>query len=118
MKRQMPIILITIGHAALTMIMFLQSFRMGMSRFDSGATVALGERVLNGAVTIMMWPLITPLLLWRPNRLNQIFSGLLGYIPLLLNSLVWALVIMWFWRKSKVQLQRRGCDCNDAGEKK
>jgi hypothetical protein len=117
MKRQISIILITIGHATLTWLLFLQSFRMGMSRFDSGVPIALGERVLNGAVAIMMWPFITPLLLWWPNRLNHLFSGLLGYIPLLLNSLIWALVIMWFWSKSKTQELRRACDWAMRGKK-
>ena len=121
MKRQIPIILITIGHATLTWLLFLQSFRMGMPRFDSGAPIALGERVLSGAVTIMMWSFITPLVLWWPNQLNHLFSGLLGIIPLLLNSLVWALVIIWIWSKSKTEQQLRTCNWamrgNHTGEK-
>jgi len=99
MKRQLPIILITIGHATLTCLLFLQSFRMGMSRFDSGATAMSGERLLSGVVEIMMWPLITPIMHWQPKWFYRVFPGLLGYIPLLLNSLIWAFVIVWLWRR-------------------
>jgi hypothetical protein len=99
MKRQFPTILITIGHATLTCLLFLQSFRMGLSRFDSGAPAMPGERVLNGVVEIMMLPLLTPLQHWRPELLNHLFPGLFGYIPLLLNSMIWAIVIVRLWRK-------------------
>jgi len=99
MKRQLPTFLITICHAMLTWLFFMLSFRMGMSRLDSGPPGMPGEHVLSRAAEIMMWPLITPLLHWQPKLFYRAFPGLLGYIPLLLNSLIWALVIMWLWRR-------------------
>jgi len=98
MKRLLPTLLITLCHALLTWLLFLQAFRLGMSRFDAGAPTTLTERSISAAAEIMMWPLCAPLLRWQPKTLNHLFPGLLGYIPLLLNSLLWALVIVWFWR--------------------
>ncbi|MBL0226352.1 MAG: hypothetical protein IPQ16_12540 [Geobacteraceae bacterium] len=99
MKRLLPTILITICHATLTWLLFMLSFRMSMSRFDSGIPGMPGEHTLSKAAEIMMWPLITPILHWHPKWFYQVFPGLLGYIPLLLNSLLWALVIVWLWRR-------------------
>lgn len=99
MKRLLPTILITIFHAALTWVLFVLSFRMGMSRLDSRTPDMFGEHFLNRAAEIMMWPLITPILHWQPKLLYQVFPGLFGYIALLLNSLLWSLVIVWLWRK-------------------
>ena len=99
MKRLFAIILITIGHATVTLILFLRHFGMGMSRFEAPTPITSQERVLGGIVEVLMWPVFAPLTHWGGKWANNLFPGLLGYIPFLLNSLVWALVVVWFWRK-------------------
>ena len=100
MKRRLATILITIGHASLTMFLLLKSFSMGMARFDTGDTTqSVSEQIMHGLGEILMWPLFAPLTRWGGRWLTHLFSGLLAYIPLLLNSLIWALVITWIWKR-------------------
>ena len=73
---------------------------MGMARFDTGNTaLSASEKIIHWLGEILMWPLFAPLTRWGGRWLTHLFSGLLGYIPLLLNSLIWALVITWLWRR-------------------
>ncbi len=101
MKRFLPVLLITLCHASVTFLLFLQAFGMGMARFDTGAPSTLLERVISAAATVLMYPLITPILQWRLGWLNSLFPGLFGYIPFVLNSLIWALVLTYLLRRIK-----------------
>lgn len=46
---------------------------------------------------VLLWPIFYPIAMWAGN----IFSGVSGYIPLLINSFVWALAIYWLIKKFK-----------------
>ena len=109
MKRGLAILLITIGHALLTVYLILQSFSMVMTRFDIGDTTrSASEKIINGLGEILMWPLFSPLTRWCGRWGTNLFSGLLGYIPILLNSLIWALVITWLWKRIRDKSVEQG----------
>ena len=73
---------------------------MGMARFDTGdITSSASEKIIHGLGEFLMWPLFAPLIKWGSRLVTRLFPGLLVYIPLLLNSLIWALVITWLWRR-------------------
>ena len=83
----------TAAHAALTVFLFLVTFNRGMSRFDTGAPPTPADNVLESASTVLIFPLGTLAMRW--DLAPVFFPGLLGYLPVVANSLVWALVAWW-----------------------
>ena len=69
----------------------LKSFSMGMSRFESGKTIISGtEQFLTALWKFLAFPIGT--LYWKFKCLH--LPGVLGWIPLIFNSLLWAGVVM------------------------
>ncbi len=100
-KRAGAIGLLTLAHAALSSVLLLISFSRAMTRFDSRdpeRAVTTGAHILGAVTEILLWPLFAPLANWGGRWTHALFPGVLGYLPLLLNSLVWALAIMFAWR--------------------
>jgi hypothetical protein len=89
---------ITVAHAALSFLLFMAAFGASMGRFDSGEAATAGERILDFVAEILLWPLFAPLTHWGGRSVDAVFPGVLGYIPLLLNSLLWAFAIVLAWR--------------------
>jgi len=74
-----------------------------MNRFDAGELPSLGERILNIISTILLWPIFYPLARWGGKEFQNIFHGVFGYIPLVINSFVWALFVYWIYVKIKIK---------------
>ena len=72
-----------------------------MRRFDTIQDSSLGEKIIDIISTILLWPIFYPLTKWGGKFTHNIFHGLWGYIPLILNSFIWALVIYWGLEKIK-----------------
>ena len=82
---------IAILHLLSTWVALLKSFSMGMSRFESGETIISGtEQFLTALWKFLAFPIGT--LCWKFKCLH--LPGVLGWIPLILNSLLWAGVVM------------------------
>ena len=79
-------------HAAASWALFRSAFSMGMSRFDTGGPKSLLEAALETSSKVLLSPVF--MAATASARLRPLFPGLLGYLPLLLNSLVWA-VLVW-----------------------
>lgn len=94
-------------HAIISFGLFLHVFSAGMSRFDTGELPSLGEKVLSIFSTIMLSPIFYPLSIWGGKTFHNIFHGILGYIPLLLNSFIWALAIYWIIKKVKIDKKNK-----------
>lgn len=97
MKKNTTIVIITLIHVTVSCSVFIVSFSSGMSRFDSGDPASLCEQITNVTSMVLLWPIFYPIAMWAGN----IFSGVSGYIPLLINSFVWALAIYWLIKKFK-----------------
>lgn len=82
------------GHLLVTVISFLISFGSSMSRFDTGAAASVGERVASLTFEVLHWPIV-PLCMVLPIPL----PGLIGWLPFLLNSALWAFCLYWIWRR-------------------
>ena len=80
-------------HAAASWALLLSAFSMGMSRLDTGEPKSLLETALETSSNVLLNPVF--MAVTTSARLGPLFPGLLGYLPLLLNSLVWA-VFIWF----------------------
>lgn len=100
MKNKILFILaFTILHAILSWLLFLKLFSMTMHRFNTGETANLLEQILEVVSTILLCPLCYPLDRWGGRCVLNVFPGLWGYIPLLLNSLVWAIIVYLVYNK-------------------
>lgn len=81
---------ISLVHAALSLAFLWAAALAALSRIDSGTRPAAGEWVLGLVTTVLWYPIAGPIMSasWaRP-------SGLWGYLLLILNSLVWATIIV------------------------
>jgi hypothetical protein len=89
-----------VAHAATSIGLFMLDFSRGMSRFDSGLPPSWVDSLLSRLSNVFLSPLF--LLVARSWIGNTVFSGILGYLPLLANSVLWALGAWWL-----LQLARR-----------
>jgi hypothetical protein len=87
-------LLITIGWYAATLGTMIFGFSISMSTFDTGEPTPLLGTILITLFNILGFPLFS----FGP-KLGNIFPGLLGHIPLLLNSAVWGLILTFVIRK-------------------
>ena len=75
-------------HFGLTIGTSLRAFGMSMDRFDTGHPKTLAETTLENVAAVLRSPMEQWL---EGSDLPQLLlPGLLGYLPFLLNSLLWA----------------------------
>ena len=87
-----PIILIAVAHFIVSRTLFIWAFGREMARFDTGQPPSGLDRVAGGGLSRVLDFPILPLI----NHLSSNWlPGLLGYLPFMVNSLIWG-VIAWF----------------------
>lgn len=86
---------LTALHAVLSVGLMVFTFSAGMDRFETGAPASWFEKSARIASNILFLPLVYPLTHWAPAGIGKIFSGLLGYLPIILNSLLWGMSGAW-----------------------
>jgi hypothetical protein len=82
-----------IVHAGTSVALFLCDLSLGMARFDSDLPPSGFERFVSIASTVLTSPVFTAAT--RCDRLAVLFPGLLGWLPLVANSALWAVVSWW-----------------------
>jgi hypothetical protein len=101
MKKWEIIVSATVVHLAASLYLFLVSFGIGMHHMDTGVHLRFGEK----AVCLLSDILFLPIFVLKPHW----FPGLWGYIPFILNSLVWGiatwLAYSWFMLKLRIPKQ-------------
>lgn len=97
MKKTIAILILTVLHAALSFGLFLITFGTGMARMEAGAAPTWPEKILEAAVLVLYFPFMH-----LARLVPDWFSGFWGYLPLLVNSLFWAVVLveLWFFLRS------------------
>lgn len=68
-----------------------------MARVETGAAPTLGERAIDLAMQVLLFPLVH---LARQAPQGW-FPGAWGYVPFLLNSALWAMLAVHAWRAAK-----------------
>jgi hypothetical protein len=103
-KRQvLVLVVLTLLHAGLTIGGFLLYAQTAMEVSNNGLVsvwTTLGQHVK----TLFLWPLILPLLRYRPLVLN----GLRGLLVVLLNSSLWVAAGYWIYSRLHKRRKRRG----------
>jgi hypothetical protein len=101
MKKVYTLGTITAIHFGISFGLFLIAFSIGMGQLDDGQPLSLCENIITLVSNILLWPIFSPIAIWVGRISHNIFHGLWGYIPLVVNSFVWALVIYWVYSKIK-----------------
>jgi hypothetical protein len=79
-------------HFALSVFLFLMDFRVTMMRFDHSRALSIFDEGIVWSAWAFRLPLVR---LSFALSLNRFLPGVLGYIPVLLNSLLWGVGISW-----------------------
>lgn len=87
----MWIIVFLVLHFILERVLFLISFSAGMNQFDTGRKSTILENLIDGAIAVLQFPIMTIALVILP---TDLLPGISGYVILLLNSVVWGII---FW---------------------
>jgi hypothetical protein len=64
-----------------------------MDRFDSGLPPTSADKAVEALSDFLLSPVFK--LMTRSILFGELFSGLLGYLPLLANSVLWAFLAWW-----------------------
>ena len=109
MRTVLAVVLVAGVHFVLSMATLATSFASGMARFDTGAAPGVGERVLDGAVSILLFPLA-----WRGSTWFALPAEYRGapweHLLFAANSLLWGAAIYALWRLTR----RRNSDHSGA----
>lgn len=101
MKRALIVFVLAIVHFVLSFSFFLLSFGGGMSRFDAAGETSIGERIIDALAYVLLFPLVQLAVRIGGGWLN----GFFGYVPFILNSLLWAMafyfIIRFFARRPR-----------------
>ena len=84
-------------HSAVSVFLLLRSFSLGMARFDSGASPTAMESLVEHLSDILLSPVFT--LTVRSHAASVLFPGLLGWLPVVANSILWAFGAWWLFRR-------------------
>ena len=90
---------ISLLHFIVQLVVGATVFAMSMGRFDTGAPASFVERVLDILMNVLWLPLALPLV--KVLHWNRGFP--LEYIPFMLNSIVWGILLSWSWARWKAR---------------
>jgi hypothetical protein len=94
------------AHFLLLSFAFLYSFGLAMGRFESGSPAGAMEIVLDALASLLAFPFVTLMMKFDASY----FPGLLGWLPFLANSALWAgtaIVVRRRFRSNLVAQQNR-----------
>jgi hypothetical protein len=87
MSRRSIVLLIAAVHLVASVTLTVATYCLGMARFDTGAPPTSAERVIEACAQVLRFPVVT-----GASSAGLRFPGPTGYLPFILNSLVWAVV--------------------------
>lgn len=88
-KRFLVIYVVT--HTTIAVSLFLWTFGTGMTRFETGQPQGWLDAAAERAADVLLSPVFTTIA--DAGWANQWFPGLLGYLPILFNSLLWGVAV-------------------------
>jgi hypothetical protein len=88
MRKTLLFVTLMIAHAGASVALYLLVFGLGMARFDTGTPPSFMEGALGLLATILHSPLLT---LFGDRIPEAWWAVCRGYLPFLLNSLIWVL---------------------------
>lgn len=93
MSVRVRFLLLAVGHFVLTVVVLLVSVSITMAAFE-GEGSGFGAGALIGVFRVLIFPIAT-----FTGDLVMGQGGPLEHMPLVLNSMLWAAVGVWLWRR-------------------
>jgi len=87
------VLIFAVLHCITSLWLFFLDFGRALSHIDSPRTPTLGERVVSGPSTLLLSPIVP--LAASSKQISSLFPGLLGYVPWVANSVLWAFLTWW-----------------------
>lgn len=72
-----------------------------MARFDSGGDPSSSERFLEGLSAVLNFPVFAAVL--RLKHVAKWLPGLWGYLPIFVNSVLWAVALLYIVKKVRLR---------------
>jgi len=91
MKSVILVVIISVLHFFISIWLSIKSFGHAFSFFDTGRELTIIEKINYWAVEILFFPIITII----ENTSYEDMSGLAQYIPFILNSMLWGILIVF-----------------------
>jgi|SRR6185312_14484626 len=92
MSRRITLV-IAILHLVVSVALTATTYALSMDRFDADAPPTPAERIIEVCLQVLCFPIVR----WAmASRVR--FPGLIGYLPFIVNSLLWATAISWIYR--------------------
>ena len=90
-RRRTLVLILTLGliQTAVAFVLFLLAFASVMHRFDTGEAATPIDDLIGAAAQLFAFPVVT-LARLLPVR----FPGLLGWVPFILNGLLWSSLVV------------------------
>jgi hypothetical protein len=88
MKRLGVILSLAIAHFSATALLFFLVVGDASRRWDVGRPPSIGSRILQGAINVVTFPIVTA----ASAVPGPMFEGLAGWLPFIANSVLWAFV--------------------------
>ena len=98
--------LITVIHFITAFGVSLYTFSAGMSRFDTNREATTIEMSARTISAVLLYPIFLPMVSLMGKTGAKLFPGVLGYIPMFANSLVWGVSISCLFGIAK-RMKRR-----------
>ena len=95
MRKKFVFLFFTLIHLACSFGLFVFSFSFGMRRIETGEEATAFIQILDSISTVLLFPGMQ----FATLAPSGMFSGLWGYIPITLNSFLWAGIVMYVYYK-------------------
>ena len=95
------ILLTAFFHFIIALAVSLYTFSAEMGRFENATAIEIFARAISA---VLLCPVFLPMAKFMGKTGSTLFPGMLGYIPLFLNSMVWGVTVSYLigvMRKSK-----------------
>ena len=106
MMKLLTVMLITVIHFITAFGLSMYTFSAGMSRFDTNREAATIEVLAKAISAVLLCPVFLPMASFMGKAGARLFPGMLGYIPMFANSLVWGVSFTYLLGIAK-KLRRR-----------
>src|SRR4051794_26464706 len=93
MSHRTGILILAVLHLVVTDALTVAAFSLTMERFDTGESPTLTERVIEVSGRVLRFPVVSCAL-----SIGLRLPGPTGYLPFILNSLLWANAVSWLFR--------------------
>jgi hypothetical protein len=114
LRRALIVGVLTLLHFLGTLALTVVAFGRGMAELDSGLPPTATGQVLDVLTKVFLFPIVNGLVTLLPRSITG--AGFpVEHLLFLLNSLIWALAVLWVATSLRRRRTRNGSSATDSG---